>query len=239
MKRALLAVAAACALMASPAAALTVVKDFTITAGNNANANTPFSIGQFDTTLGTLNSVTLTFSDHLITSGSVGNKDNGVNGNNYKLSQSAGATITGGGFDLTAALLDQTDTFHLAGKNRAGYTPFNLSTTKDNQATYTLTGDLSAFLGSGNVDFMFDRNLDYSFVTGGSNAVLSLLASSISGQGSVTYNYTAAPPVITPPTGPLGGVPEPATWAMMIFGFGVTGGVLRRRRDQVAMVAAA
>ena len=38
--------------------------------------------------------------------------------------------------------------------------------------------------------------------------------------------------LVTPPTPPTSvpGVPEPATWAMMIIGFGLLGGLLRRRR---------
>ncbi|HEY0165111.1 MAG TPA: PEPxxWA-CTERM sorting domain-containing protein [Sphingomicrobium sp.] len=38
--------------------------------------------------------------------------------------------------------------------------------------------------------------------------------------------------LVTPPTPPTAvpGVPEPATWAMMIIGFGLLGGQLRRRR---------
>jgi hypothetical protein len=35
------------------------------------------------------------------------------------------------------------------------------------------------------------------------------------------------------------GVPEPATWAMMILGFGVVGGALRRRRQGSVASAAA
>lgn len=48
-----------------------------------------------------------------------------------------------------------------------------------------------------------------------------------------------APPVDATPTDPItGAVPEPATWAMLILGFGVVGGMLRgierRRRLQFA-----
>jgi hypothetical protein len=47
------------------------------------------------------------------------------------------------------------------------------------------------------------------------------------GGGGITTLVTppgAAPPPAVP------GVPEPATWAMMIIGFGMVGGLLRRRR---------
>ncbi len=30
-----------------------------------------------------------------------------------------------------------------------------------------------------------------------------------------------------------GGIPEPATWGLMIAGFGMAGAVLRRRRDEI------
>lgn len=36
---------------------------------------------------------------------------------------------------------------------------------------------------------------------------------------------------------PAGGVPEPATWAMMVAGFGMLGGALRRRRAETAVAA--
>ena len=35
-------------------------------------------------------------------------------------------------------------------------------------------------------------------------------------------------------TTPIGGIPEPATWAMMIVGFGAAGSMIRRRRAMVA-----
>ncbi|HEX2815778.1 MAG TPA: PEPxxWA-CTERM sorting domain-containing protein, partial [Phenylobacterium sp.] len=40
------------------------------------------------------------------------------------------------------------------------------------------------------------------------------------------------------PTADVGGVPEPATWAMMLVGFGGLGACLRRRRAGMALAAA-
>jgi len=37
-------------------------------------------------------------------------------------------------------------------------------------------------------------------------------------------------PPVQPPETPPGGVPEPASWALMILGFGAVGASLRRRR---------
>jgi hypothetical protein len=48
-------------------------------------------------------------------------------------------------------------------------------------------------------------------------------------QGSALYNVgTTSVPMAT------GAIPEPATWAMMILGFGGVGSLLRRRREAVA-----
>ncbi|MFL5296018.1 MAG: PEPxxWA-CTERM sorting domain-containing protein [Phenylobacterium sp.] len=47
----------------------------------------------------------------------------------------------------------------------------------------------------------------------------------------LSLNLNSTDVVITPPT--RGGVPEPATWALMIIGFGVTGAALRRRPASV------
>jgi hypothetical protein len=47
-----------------------------------------------------------------------------------------------------------------------------------------------------------------------------------------TTNPVVTPPVVIPP---IGAVPEPATWAMMIFGFGLVGGAMRRRKQQITV----
>ncbi|MCW6531464.1 PEPxxWA-CTERM sorting domain-containing protein [Sphingomonas sp. MMSM20] len=44
-------------------------------------------------------------------------------------------------------------------------------------------------------------------------------------------------PPVTPPVTPPGGVPEPATWAMMLIGFFSIGAALRRRGRVVTIVA--
>jgi hypothetical protein len=56
------------------------------------------------------------------------------------------------------------------------------------------------------------------------------LAATVQGNGGVFFDSVAV-------TGPSGAVPEPAAWALMIGGFGLTGAALRRRRTAVAAVA--
>lgn len=50
-----------------------------------------------------------------------------------------------------------------------------------------------------------------------------------------SYDPITNPPTDTVPPGPSspGAVPEPATWAMMVAGFGAVGGVARRKRRQI------
>jgi hypothetical protein len=50
-----------------------------------------------------------------------------------------------------------------------------------------------------------------------------------SGLDSAVFIQGGSVGVVTPPTS---AVPEPASWAMMIFGFGVVGGAMRRRTAQ-------
>jgi len=52
--------------------------------------------------------------------------------------------------------------------------------------------------------------------------------------GSSAVLYSTEAPYIPPPPPPPAAVPEPATWAMMITGFGLVGGALRRRQPKVA-----
>lgn len=80
-----------------------------------------------------------------------------------------------------------------------------------------INGNAANPFGSGRLSFTPGGALkvDFSNTTGGSS-------------GLATITFGAAP---------VGGVPEPATWAMMIGGFGLAGGTLRsarRRKGQLA-----
>ncbi|MDP3855066.1 PEPxxWA-CTERM sorting domain-containing protein [Phenylobacterium sp.] len=87
--------------------------------------------------------------------------------------------------------------------------------------------DLNPFLVPGGVDLGLKSTIDLDTViygmTGGS-----ILTSSaeLNWVGDLRVVYTYDLPVIEVPTG----VPEPASWAMMIVGFGLSGAALRRTR---------
>jgi hypothetical protein len=70
------------------------------------------------------------------------------------------------------------------------------------------------------------------FVVGFTNATLNLENPYEVDKGIYTNGSEAGHPTLTLGTG--GAVPEPATWAMMITGFGMAGVSLRRRRSVLA-----
>ena len=82
-------------------------------------------------------------------------------------------------------------------------------------------GDLASFAGSGN---MFIAAL--SGITGSVSVSGGVLL-----QGRETSSYAAGK--ITYLIADVAAVPEPASWAMMIFGMGMVGGAMRRRKSKV------
>jgi len=68
----------------------------------------------------------------------------------------------------------------------------------------------------------------------GHNFLLSVLASDCQPTAHWGYVYLDGFGAVAPPPGPIGGIPEPSTWAMLIVGMGLSGAALRRRRHGLA-----
>jgi hypothetical protein len=228
MKKRLAPLAAIAALVASPAFAVTIIQTHTIAAASTTSLTGPvstvFGFNQFDSSLGALNSVTLSFNADVSSNGALGNTANSAK--TITLSKSAAAALTGGGFNLDATLLSGSAQFGLLGKFDPNYHPASITLSGAGSDNDTLFSGLAAYIGSGLVNFTFSGDPNFGVTSPGALN----LASSFWGDATLTYDYTAA----TPKAAPIGGVPEPAMWSMMILGFASLGGALRRRRAKMA-----
>lgn len=99
------------------------------------------------------------------------------------------------------------------------------------EAFDTVFADLSAFQAGAPVVFDLASNV---FVSAGTTVFGNLPAPTITALGALSWTGTATLTYIYdapagPPGGPAGSAPEPASWVLMIAGFGLTGSLLRRR----------
>ncbi len=75
----------------------------------------------------------------------------------------------------------------------------------------------------------------YAHITNTTPIEGSVVAASLRMNGEIHLGtYDLGTPFITDPNPPVGGVPEPATWAMLIAGFGMVGAAVRRRKAVAA-----
>lgn len=229
MKKHFLALAAVAALAATPAFAATVVQTHTINS-KTTPASTKFSFDQFDSSLGTLNSVTLSFDANVSSTGSLKNTSNREKV--FTLSKFAEAGLSGAGFDLDASLLSGQSQYDLK-RNKSASISFSGS----DSDTETLSSGLAAFIGNGDLDFTFSRQSHFSLSPSESDCDWGLV-SKIWGDATLTYDYTAPPPPSHDPP-PISAVPEPGVWSLLILGFAGLGAALRRQRHEgVAAVVA-
>lgn len=88
----------------------------------------------------------------------------------------------------------------------------------------------------GEMGGVFQRSNDFNFlfqVDGGGNTLGTGTSSYTDSSGKM---FQATSTIVTALADPIlpSAVPEPASWAMMIFGFGMVGGTMRRRKSAVA-----
>jgi hypothetical protein len=213
--------------VASPSAAATFIQTQNV-AALAPGVSSMVGFDQFDANLGTLDSVTLEFS-FLMPDVSATVKNTGRNARQFTVSGDSAAGLSGAGFNLSASGATVTKVFNLAAGASTVTGPYGGS----GFSSGTLSGDLSAFIGGGDLAFTFTRSATFQLIPGGQGTIT--VNPLLNGLTSLTYNYTLRPP--PPPVGTqdivdriTAPVPEPATWALMIMGFGTAGAMLRRRR---------
>lgn len=177
---------------------------------------------QFDSSLGTLESITLSFASSLSATGTLQNTSNASH--SYTLLGDASALLSGNGFSFTQLLASGP----IAAGTIGGHATKALAPISgSNSGSDTLLTGFAPFIGTGLVDFTFSSTKNFTINPGA--GTLSLLAQ-IGGGATLTYNYSL--PVVVP--NDPGSVPEPSSWALMLVGFGGMGAMMRRRRTTVA-----
>jgi len=199
---------------AAPAQATEVLSQTVTITSAAAPTSATINFDQFDPTLGSLQSVMLSFSSWLNATGTATNNSNAVH--SYTLTKGASASLAGNGFSFTETLASGTVNLGTIGKK----TTITLAPiTGSASDSATLLSGFAPFLGTGDVSFAYASTNGFSL---SNPSMLSLLAS-IGGSATITYNYEL-------PSPPTGGVPEPASWALMLMGFGAMGVAMRRHR---------
>ncbi|HWE98530.1 MAG TPA: choice-of-anchor E domain-containing protein [Caulobacteraceae bacterium] len=210
----------------TPAAALTVIQTETVPAGAAGPPNNPtnFSFNQFDTSLGTLDDVTLTISAAMTAAaGTLANSGNPSK--TFTLTEGANAKVTGTGFALTDTIGSGSEDLTVPGKSSVSIGPFSGS--GDNSAT--LNTGLAVFEGVGTLPYAFTGTSLFKASNGGKVT----LSPMVSGTVTLTYDYSLPGVVVVP------SAPEPMTWSLLILGMFGVGGALRSRRSRGLVAAAA
>lgn len=128
-------------------------------------------------------------------------------------------------FDPTLAYSNQTAGITLDASNLLVDSPFAFSYFPTSGQRMAVGGSLGGPLGISVVrdDFTIDFN-----GAAGMSPTVSVMQFSTAASGDSAFRALSNKLTVSDP------VPEPATWAMMIAGFGLVGGTLRRRRAGVA-----
>lgn len=214
------AVALPLAALAAPAMAFSTITQSVDIPAANAPLTSVLGFAQFDGSLGTLTSIDLSFTASSLTR--IDFRNNNPRARQWTISPSGTATLSGHGFNLSDS--DSSGPFTVLLEPRFG--PSNPRTGSASYALgYGASGSLVSgfepFVGNGTVNLAFSRLAN--FAVGGSGGGHTLGDSPFAGRATLSYNF-AVPSAV---------VPEPATWAMLIAGFGLVGAAARQRRRTV------
>lgn len=205
------------AFTALPANAATIIQTFTLASNGTTSAN----VLQFDTTLGELLSVDFGVSS-VRSQSRVENpqQTTGLETANFSLESMIG--LTSANLDAPA-LPSFTDTFDMV--RPTSNSGFIFSNNAFPDQSVNITSNLDGFKGSSTLIY----NLAHDIKVIGADVPYGETSQRFaSGNFSITYNFKEA----------VAAVPEPATWAMMIVGFGLVGAAMRRRAHPSVSLAA-
>jgi hypothetical protein len=241
--------AASVMLMAAPADAALITQTITLSSLLTDWTARSSTFNLFDTNLGTLTKVDLTFKFAASSTLSVANNDPS-NSSSGTAAFSSSLALAGSSAAMTTAVNTALGAFDTVdpdnpgnlyiisklsgGKNYSlaagGSTSLSASfSTQTISGSLTAAGDLSlfSFNGTGTDNFFNDTFTTTSLSNKGGNtsATQTTLAN---GSYTIVYTYDAAPP--PPPPPPPTGTPEPASMAMLGMGLIGLGAAVRRRR---------
>jgi hypothetical protein len=194
--------AAAVLATSAPAEATTIIQNFNVNSGNS------FSLQQFDSSLGTLESVDVLF--NALTRRNVANPAPGPGGNIFTLHGFANLTSA----DAGAPVLPNWEVNTTDPQSKFN-SPYELQAGGPTQTTSITTG-LNSFTGTSSFNYLMTAGID---ILGSTAPYGATSRNDGSAAISVRYNFKEA----------AAAVPEPATWGMMIVGFGAIGASMRRR----------
>ncbi len=216
MTRILAGLAVFAAAVGSPAAAVTVIQQTVAIPTVAAPGASSIAFSQFDASLGTLVGITLSF--EASSSTTINFANNTPSTRNWTITPGSSIAVSGNGFALSDAENGPATAFSLAprfapSKPRLGSATFVGSyADSDSLATGFLP-----YVGTGTISFAVARLANFAVVGGGGASTIG--ATPIGGTATLSYSYDV----------PIDSVPEPASWAMLIAGFGLVGAAARRR----------